>query len=163
MNLKKYAWLSSKLNSQNSNNQQGFTLVEVMIVTWVVLVVWLIAVPSYRYAMTQINRIEVRAEVVEIVKQLSVLSMKSSDGRLPSGLKLDTKRLIHQANPHYEVSIEIVDSGFGFWVVARPKSSGDQVGDGAQGLGHTGVGCWYTNNDDPAINEPCDTDKYEVW
>lgn len=143
--------------------QSGITLVELMIALVVISILFMVAVPTYQYGIIKVNRESVRAELIAVAEKLSALSLQSSDGRLPTGLKLDADKLLKQDSQYYDFDIELVDSGYGYWIVALPKESEMQSGDGAQALGHTGVGCWYKGNDAPAVNEPCDLNRYATW
>lgn len=139
---------------------RGFTLVELMVALSIVVILTLVAIPSYTFVMKREHRISVRLELTKMSGLLAELALRTSNGMLPDDLELEADQLLPTENPYYDVMIQIIDGGFGYWIVASPKDS--MKGDGAQALSHTGSGCWY-GSDTPETNEPCVGNENESW
>ena len=119
--------------------QQGFTLVEVLIVVAIVGILASIAIPSYREYLIRSNRTDAQAYLMELAQRQQQYLM---DARAYAG---DAETLgasqPDSVGDNYDVVIETGSNPPTFTVTASPSSS-IQSGDGDLSIDQAGVRAW---------------------
>lgn len=125
-------------------NQQGFTLVELMIVVAIIGILATIAYPSYTQYKQKVSRGEVKAEMLMIASDLQKYKVVNN-GYLINNTPITLSTLGRIANypTHgptlYQIALEDV-TRHGWTLIATPKNQ--QEGTGGIALNHRGEKCW---------------------
>ncbi|STZ07543.1 Serogroup A1 [Moraxella caprae] len=129
------------------NKQQGFTLIEVMIVVVIIAILAAIAIPSYQDYVVRTKRADMMTELQNIGRQLEARKLAVGRGGYRA-LAANNNQAIQDllgGYPRsgialYNVTIGNLDSGN--WVLtANPSAAGTQARDGALVLGANGRKC----------------------
>jgi|TARA_B110000240_G_scaffold133282_1_gene147964 type IV pilus assembly protein PilE len=135
--------------------QDGFTLVELMIVIAIVAIIAAIGVPNYTKNAQKTRRVDAKNELLQIAQSLE--KCKSLYGVYNnvncSGGNLGNTDTVDSDEGFYVVTITIPASGAIFSLSAAPKVGGAQLGDTdcatmtytntALKDGGVDTGCWY--------------------
>lgn len=134
-------------------SQQGFTLVELMIVVVIVGILTTIAVPSYSSYLVRSARAAAQTELLQLASVQEKIYLNSSaytanmttayDGQATGGLG---KSPAETADGRYELSFNGTPSQ-SFEIQAKPKAGTAQVGDGCLTLNEKGQRQWYQSAD----------------
>lgn len=124
--------------------QQGFTLIELMIVVMIVAVLAAIAYPSYSNHVRKTARKEAASIMLDMAGRMERIRSQT----------FTYQDIDDQTTPRYTVAVGIVDGGKGFTVTATP--SGDQQEDpcGTVVLDHQG-GWTFTKNSTVVLESSC--------
>lgn len=125
-----------------NKTQQGFTLIEVMIVVAIIAILVAIALPSYQSYVKKTKRGDMMVQLQNIASQIQ--SQKLAKG---SFANVDTTSLIGdypKGNALYTVSISPDPLTSEWELTATPKAGKQMAGDGNLTLNATGKKCHQT-------------------
>lgn len=135
---------------------QGFTLIELMIVVAIVAIIAAIAYPSYQQYVKRTKRIEVQSYLMELSHKLESYKLVNRNYKGATISVIGGGAVFPNANTQtYEIKLtdsssKVLGSGAEdgktWHLVATP--AGGQIGDGAIRLTNTNQKCWYKNKDD---------------
>ncbi len=140
-----------------TKKQNGFTLIELMIVVAIVGIITSIAYPSYQGYMKSSNRSVAQADLMSLAAALErhKAATYSYKAAAESGGNTGKPSVFHAHSPSsepvakkkYDLTIESVSgSGNSYVIVAKPVSSSAQSGDGNLYLYSDGRKAWDINN-----------------
>ena len=131
----------------SNSKPRGFTLIEVMIVVFVVAVLVAIAVPAYQQFVARSHR----ADAISSLLALSLAQEKWRANHTTYGSLSDVWSGSLSREGHYVMTVPDSSAG-SFLAVATPKSGGAQDGDhcgafamdqeGPVYIGYAGTDCW---------------------
>lgn len=134
---------------------QGFTLIELMIVVAIVAIVAAIAYPSYTNYIKRTKRIEIQSYLMELSHGLESYKLVNRNYKGASISVIGGNAVFPTANTQtYDITLtdssnKVLGSGTEdgktWQLVATP--AGGQIGDGAISLTNTNQKCWYKNTD----------------
>ena len=158
--MSKYAkrWVGSVYS-----DSVGYTLIELLLAVLILSVLVSLAVSGYSAVVSRVAREDIKVELVSKSAHLSQLALFSPGGRLIKKEVEALDLLVVDEAVDYQIELDLLGDGMVYWLIARPKPGGRMVGDGALSLTHSGKGCWYANNDQPQIRQPCLNEKDEAW
>lgn len=133
----------------------GFTLIEMMIVVVIIAILAMISYPSYKSYVKKTNRMEAKAELMEIAGRLQKYKLIHSTFR-PNNTPITLATIGYAVNANgsifipkdrgttYRISLhEVTDDG---WLLVA-MTENTQKGDGTLGLDHRGHHCWSKGDD----------------
>lgn len=125
-----------------SIHQQGFTLVEMMIVVAIIGILAAIAYPSYQQYVIKTKRTDMMTEMQNIASQIESRKLaQGSYSAISAAVKTDFATAYpRQGNALYDVTI--TDPLVSKWTInATPKTGMQMVSDGNLSLNHQGIKC----------------------
>lgn len=134
--------LTRKKSKNLSTHQQGFTLIEVMIVVAIIGVIAAIAYPSYQRYVIKTKRTDMMSEMQNIASEIE--SRKLANGSysgISAKVKTDfAKPYPTQGQAIYDITI--TDPLVSRWkITATPTSGAQMKSDGTLTLNHQGIKC----------------------
>ena len=150
-----------KISNVTSKKQQGFTLIEMMIVVAIIGVLAAIAYPSYQRYVIKTKRTDMMTEMQNIASEIE--SRKLAQGSykaISAGVKTDFARAYpKQGTQLYDVTINPSpltppnNTLTNKWIItATPKANSQVINDGTLTLNYQGIKCRGTG-----INKKCGT------
>lgn len=127
----------------------GFTLIEILIVVVILGILAAISIPSYNQYIIKANRVDAQTTLVDIASKIQ--RYKVSQGSLSNGssvIKLTDLgypallEIPQNSKPLYKVELSSVTVEGAWELIAEPKTSTKQEGDGWLCLNHKGEQFW---------------------
>lgn len=142
-----------KISNVTSKKQQGFTLIEMMIVVAIIGVLAAIAYPSYQRYVIKTKRTNMMTEMQNIASEIE--SRKLAQGSykaISAGVKTDFARAYpKQGTQLYDVII--TDPLVSKWMItATPKTGSQMAKDGALSLNYQNIKCRIKGTDEKCGN-----------
>lgn len=145
-----------------ASQQQGFTLIEMMIVVAIIGVLAAIAYPSYQQYVIKTKRTDMMSEMYNIASDIESRKLaQGSYSAISNGIKADfATEYPRQGTKLYDITINSVTLTppnnvlTNKWIiVAKPKSGSQMKGDGVLSLNYQGIKCR-----GEGVNKKCGTD-----
>jgi type IV pilus assembly protein PilE len=147
---------------------KGFTLIELMIVVAIIGIIAMFAYPAYQESVRKTKRTDAQASIMQISGQLQRYKIANftffkvgtttpitlADAGVPSVIPTS-------ATPLYDLTLTNVTAGT-WTLIATPKSSTIQTGDGHLVLNHRGERCW-TKGSDKNAGSACTPSATSNW
>lgn len=131
----------NELSKKISKNDQGFTLIEMMIVVAIIGILAAIAYPSYQNYVIKTKRTDMMSEMQNIASEIESRKLaQGSYSAISASVKTDFATAYpRQGTQLYDVTI--TDPLVAKWrIIAKPKS-GQMVNDGTLSLNYQGAKC----------------------
>ena len=125
-----------------SKHEQGFTLIEMMIVVAIIGVLAAIAYPSYQHYVVKTKRTDMMSEMYNIAAEIESRKLaQGSYDAISAGVKTDFATAYpRQGTALYDVTI--TDPLVSKWTInAKPKTGVQMVSDGNLSLNYQGIKC----------------------
>lgn len=125
-----------------SKQEQGFTLIEMMIVVAIIGVLAAIAYPSYQHYVVKTKRTDMMSEMYNIAAEIESRKLaQGSYDAISAGVKTDFATAYpRQGTALYDVTI--TDPLVSKWTInAKPKTGVQMVSDGNLSLNYQGIKC----------------------
>jgi len=133
---------SNELSKKISKNDQGFTLIEMMIVVAIIGILAAIAYPSYQNYVIKTKRTDMMSEMQNIASEIESRKLAlGSYNVISASVKTDFATAYpRQGTKLYDVTI--TDPLVAKWtIIARPKTGTQMASDGNLSLNYQGVKC----------------------
>ena len=119
--------------NSDKKRQQGFTLIELMIVVAIIAIIAAVAYPSYQSHVQRTRQAEMQGALTDFATTLE--SYRSQNFSYEdAGTTLTTP-----SNAVYDVTLSVDGDNRGYLLLAKPK--GSQAGMGAMGMNEAGQTC----------------------
>ena len=148
-------------------NQQGFSLIELLISIAILGVLTMMSYPSYLDYVNQGKRQKAMADIMALASSMETYKAQhySYKGAAQAGADTGKPSIFNawspadqpEANKEYDLTIHaLTDGGRGYELRATPVSGSSMSGDGMLFYGSTGVKAWDSNNNGSfATSEYC--------
>lgn len=143
---------------------QGFTLIELMIVVTVVAILFGIAYPSYSNYIVRGNRVDMQARLMHLATNIErYKSQQLSYTGVTLAMVNDGVAVFPvTGTARYNLALNLTpdeDAPTGWNIVATPAAGSSQIGDGAMIIDSQGRRCW-----NPDSDTTCDvTNAAQAW
>lgn len=129
-----------------TQNQQGFTLMELMVVVAVVALLSSIAIPAYQKTVISSNRSSAQGDLQGMAAGMA--AYRSQNFTYKDAVLDNVFKNKSSAPYDYSFSTGATNTdGQTFIIYAKPKSGTRQSGDGALGIDQAGNRCWKKGSD----------------
>ncbi|BFM36489.1 MULTISPECIES: type IV pilin protein [Acinetobacter] len=139
------------------NHENGFTLIELMIVVAVIAILAAIALPSYNSYKVRANRVEVQTELMQLAQRLQSYKAMNHSYRNATLASIGGSGTFPSHQALYNIDLVIDASNQAYVLSALPTSTGAQKGNGGLSLDQTGRQCWFKGKDSPVATDTCST------
>ncbi|QIC80096.1 prepilin-type N-terminal cleavage/methylation domain-containing protein [Acinetobacter indicus] len=139
------------------NHENGFTLIELMIVVAVIAILAAIAMPSYTSYKVRANRVEVQTELMQLAQRLQSYKAMNHSYRNATLASIGGSGTFPSHQALYNIDLVIDASNQAYVLSALPTSTGAQKGNGGLSLDQTGRQCWFKGKDSPVATDTCST------
>ena len=132
----------TKISKVTSKKQQGFTLIEMMIVVAIIGVLAAIAYPSYQRYVIKTKRTDMMTEMQNIASEIESRKLaQGSYSAISAGVKADfATSYPRQGTQLYDVII--TDPLVAKWeIIATPKTGSQVANDGTLSFNYQGIKC----------------------
>lgn len=132
---------SNELSKKISKNDQGFTLIEMMIVVAIIGILAAISYPSYQNYVIKTKRTDMMSEMQNIASEIESRKLAlGSYNAISASVKTDFATAYpRQGTQLYDVTI--TDPLVAKWSITAKPKSGQMVNDGTLSLNYQGVKC----------------------
>ncbi|MGP9691466.1 type IV pilin protein [Psychrobacter sp. AOP30-A2-5] len=133
---------SNELSKKISKNDQGFTLIEMMIVVAIIGILAAISYPSYQNYVIKTKRTDMMSEMQNIASEIESRKLaQGSYSAISTSVKTDFATAYpRQGTALYDVTI--TDPLVSKWIInATPKTGMQMVSDGNLSLNYQGIKC----------------------
>ncbi|NLN56740.1 MAG: prepilin-type N-terminal cleavage/methylation domain-containing protein [Gammaproteobacteria bacterium] len=137
------------------NHENGFTLIELMIVIAVIAILAAIALPSYNSYKVRANRVEVQTELMQLAQRLQSYKAMNHSYRNATLASIGGSNTFPSHQALYNIDLVIDASNQAYVLSALPTSTGAQKGSGGLSLDQTGRQCWFKGKDSPVATDTC--------
>ncbi|WP_168406102.1 type IV pilin protein [Acinetobacter indicus] len=139
------------------NHENGFTLIELMIVVAVIAILAAIALPSYNSYKVRANRVEVQTELMQLAQRLQSYKAMNHSYRNATLASIGGSSTFPSHQALYNIDLVIDASNQAYVLSALPTTTGAQKGNGGLSLDQTGRQCWFKGKDSPVATDTCST------
>lgn len=131
----------NELSKKISKNDQGFTLIEMMIVVAIIGILAAISYPSYQNYVIKTKRTDMMSEMQNIASEIESRKLaQGSYSAISASVKTDFATAYpRQGTQLYDVTI--TDPLVAKWSITAKPKSGQMVNDGTLSLNYQGVKC----------------------
>lgn len=125
-----------------STHQQGFTLIEIMIVVAIIGILAAIAYPSYQRYVIKTKRTDMMSEMQNIASQIESRKLAQGSYSIISPAVQSDFNSAYPSQGQALYDVTITDPLVSKWTItATPRSGAQMNGDGTLTLNHQGIKC----------------------
>lgn len=146
--------------------QQGFTLIEVMIAVLIIAILTAIAVPSYQRSVVRTNRVAVQGEMMQMASALEAFKARqlSYTGATLAAINRTAR---YPRNPSeaqmYQLTLTVAANGMTWILRADPRGRQQAANDGALALDSLGRQCWQNGNNAGCADDAARANAANAW
>lgn len=120
--------LQGKAQRKLPNKQQGFTLLELIIVIAIIAIIATFALPSYTTQMDKTKRSAIQAEMYNIAGILANNYIQDGEYKTELINKINSDEKYSKNEQGYRINVELLHNGQGYIITATPKNTNDSCG-----------------------------------
>lgn len=137
------------------NMQRGMTLIELMVAIAILSILATLAWPNYQRYVQKSKQVEVQSILMEVAHQLAsykLVNQSFQDFELTYIAAVASADYDIQLSDVYQIALNQPESDSRTWMlVATPKTTSGQKGTGKITLTHSGIKCWYKQQDQAQV------------